>query len=141
MRHVIWAKDDTFKLINEPEYHMSPAAIEVPKHHDIPITWDFSFRSPPIGRFTDIRIEDGDLTGEAVWFESTELRDPDVLNRTLEFYRFGGYFNEVVRENFMNAKNEITRVIITHATLRSVAFAPKNPDIAANPGARVNAND
>ena len=112
MRHKIWKKGDFFEIGGE-RIDMDPAVVEIPDSvHGFWVVWNFDYNKKPIGKFHDVRLEDGEITGTVEWFEKTLNDDsPEDL-----FCRFGGYYSHV-------EKNEDSTVV-TKCFLRAVSLIP-----------------
>lgn len=113
MRHNIWEKDDFFTLNGSERIDMDPSVVELPE--SAPLTWQFDFTDARgfYGNVTDIRLEDGVITGEV------EIYDPTWNADTIGDLncRLGGYYTKV-------EKNE-DGTVITSCYLRGVSIVSK----------------
>lgn len=108
MRHTIWKRDDFF-LIGGERIDMDPAVVELPE--ETPLVWNFDFsKGIPMGKVTDIKLEDGEITGEVEFFDPAY----DDVYKLDEFNcRLGGYYLSV--EKTEDGKN------ITKCRLQAVS--------------------
>lgn len=90
MRHKIWTKDDFFEIGGQ-RIDMDPAVVELPE--STMLSWNYNFGDPagPYGEVTDIRLEDGEITGELRVFDPT-WDDGTMADLNV---RLGGYFTNV----------------------------------------------
>jgi hypothetical protein len=128
MRYPIWEKDDFFQ-VGEVRYDMDPAIVTWDEDK-LPLTWLFNHQDLPRGHVKDIRLEDGEITGEIV-FTDPQITDELIREANL---RFGGYYTPVEKENG----------VVTKARLRAVSIVMAKPGGAnpefvpgANPGAHI----
>lgn len=134
-RRIIWAKDDYFDH-GDKRTDMDPAVVKFPEE-SIPIIVGFDWaRGRPIGNITDLRLEEGEITGEVFWFEPIIKEQYDALLDHDDMF-FGGYYGDVVMTNG-NDTNE--RVL--SCGLRAAGLVPGNGiggvrkvATGANPGA------
>lgn len=114
MRYVIWDKgdyfEDNFGGDELTRYTMESAVVELPSD-PIPLTFWFD-NVEPVGRVVDIRLEDGDITGEIVWAPDSPISDEGVKDSNLVFS--GGY-RDVERAG----------TVIFNAALFMVAVLPR----------------
>lgn len=92
MRYDIWKKDDFFKL-GDQRIDMDPACVELPE--EAHLSWNFDWGAGPYGKVTDIRLEDGVISGEFTFY------DPTWLDEALpeEFFRMGGYYRNIEKNH------------------------------------------
>lgn len=124
MRHPIWKKDDVFYVVNKT-ITMDPSGVVLPEVS--PLTWNYDWNRPPIGKVTEIRLEDDEITGEVEVYNEVDRQyiEPDAME---EFsIRLFGFYNHVIYND------EGTAVI--GADLRGVSLAMMAS--GANPGAKV----
>lgn len=116
MRRKIWEKDDFFQMGGE-RIDMDPSVVEI--EQGIPVVWGYNWTQTPAGRFFDIRIEDGEITGEIEWFSDNEkyetLLDDGVI-------RFGGYFTKVERNEDGSV---VTKCCLSGVALLPISVMPK----------------
>lgn len=117
MRHPIWKSTDFFATgpNDEGRIDMKVEAIEVPDR-EIQVYGKFFSDLPPLGHITDIKIEDGDLTGEVTWFNQNY---DDMLGKD-KVVRLGGHYDNTVVGNTGDGNR------CTSARLTSVALVPIN---------------
>lgn len=108
MRHAIWKKDDFFEPHGLPRLDMKAEVIDFDED-DLPLVTNFSFATPDavVGTVIDLKVEDGELTGEVVYrcdSRGNPYLPGDPLQPTLDpakdrlepaRYRLGGYFSRV----------------------------------------------
>lgn len=123
MRHPIWKKDDFFVVGNQ-RIDMDPAVVELPEQTSLSWGFDYNDARGPYGHVTDIRLEDGEITGELTVF------DPTWDDNTLKDLncRLGGFYNGVERKSDLDGSN----AIVTKCILREVSII-MNPPYGANP--------
>ena len=89
MRGVIWEKDDFFPY-NEGRLDMDPVIVEIPDK-EIPLSEGFDHNRQPIGKVDDIRLEDGEITGDLTFFGG-EYQDRYVNLSKDGLVRLGGFY-------------------------------------------------
>jgi len=112
MRHPIWKKDDFF-IIGGERIDMDAEAVELPD--EAYLFWGYNHGDPagPYGKVTEMRVEDGEVTGElTVW-------DPTWDDNTMEDIncRLGGYFTHVEKRTDLDGSN----AVVTKCHLRAVS--------------------
>lgn len=121
MRHPIWLKDDYFQL-GATKIEMDPAVVELPEE-PIVLTWLYRWEEAPLGSVTDLRLEDGEITGEVKWADNKGAQSAKALLEHGDL-RLGGYYTEVVRKDNL----------VLQCRLRAVATIMS---FGSNPGATV----
>jgi len=116
MRYPIWEKDDFFQ-VGEDRYDMDPSIVTW-EEKALSLSWEFNHQQLPKGRVEDIRLEEGEITGEVI-FTDPQITDEMIKDLGL---RFGGYYTPVEKENG----------VVTKARLRAVSLVFAKPG-AANP--------
>lgn len=132
MRYDIWKKDDFFPGPDGQRIEMDADVVEI-KYDPVPLAWGYNLDEMAIGRVSDIRVEDGNLTGEVWWSEKQTYLDDEFMKTIDRDFRFGGFFSDIVKVTA--ADGSYSRVI--KATLRSVSIVL----YAANPGASLEDHD
>lgn len=107
MRYKIWEKDDFF-LVGGERTDMDPSVVELPD--ETILEYGFNYNTKPLGRVSDIRLEDGEITGEVEFWEPT-LSDETFAKLDC---RLAGYYNNVYQKNGN----------VTGCSLRSVSMIP-----------------
>lgn len=97
MRYPIWKSDDFFELAPEPytRWDMDASVVQLPDE-PLPLVREYQFDQVHLGSVSDIRIEDGDITGEVNWFGGHD--DIAVLLEQGDM-RLGGFYAEVVKQD------------------------------------------
>lgn len=112
MRYAIWKKEDFFEVSPELiRIDMDPSVVELGE--DLSVSYRFNHNDPPLGKVTDVRLEDGEISGEVEFF------DPTWDDETMEQLkcRLGGYYSKVM-------KNDEGNVILS-AKLLGVSIVPE----------------
>lgn len=115
MRYPIWKKEDFFSFVNGPRIDMDPAVVVIPE--ECVLGWNYDLARDPIGKVTDIRLEDGEITGEVTFFDSNEKYEQFLTPEKEGFEalcRLGGYYTDV--KKLGTAKNQR----VTSCDLRAV---------------------
>lgn len=91
MRTPIWKSTDFFEFTNGARHDMSVDAIEFPEEgvHAVP---NFDFSKLPQGEVRDLKVEDGDLTGETSWHDPEANYDSIIESGEV---RLGGMYDRV----------------------------------------------
>lgn len=114
MRYPIWKKDD--EIQNRPKKTiLDPNAVTLPD--SVPLTWNFNRSShgrEVHGVVTDIRVEDGEITGEVEFYE------PNYMQELLDEgdARLGGYYSGI-------SEREEDDIIVCGGILREVSGFPQ----------------
>lgn len=108
MRYPIWKKDDFFEFLDGRRIDMESTAVALPDAS--PLTWQFDWARKPCGIVTDIREDDGEISGEVLFWDE-DFNDSNMEEMGL---RLGGYFTEV-------KKNEDGTVVLS-CNLRGVSI-------------------
>lgn len=121
MRHAIWEKDDFFQFIEGPRIDMDPAVCDI-SAEEIPLCWNFDIgRLPTAGCVRDLRLEDGEITGEVIFFED----DWDSEKMKELGCRLGGYYVDVERNVVDPGKQErLTKCRLTAVSIISKYHSP-----------------
>lgn len=121
MRHPILKKTDTF---THSHAKLDPNVVELPEMVSVWWNHDFGDIRGPYGTITDLRVEDGELTGELNSF------DPTWNDNTMEDIncRLAGYFTDVAWHSDLDGSN----AVITKCALRAVSVIME-PPFGANP--------
>lgn len=91
MRIKVWEKDDYFWAYDK-RIDMDPTVVDLGLDIELPVAWNFNWGEKPLGHVTDLRVEDGEITGElTMTHETLTKEDIDDLDM-----RFGGYYKDVV---------------------------------------------
>lgn len=70
---------------------IDPAGVRVNLGHEIPVFPDFDHQGPPVGRVTNVRVdEDGSLVGDVEAFETFPLSMADIERGLPHVYAVGG---------------------------------------------------
>lgn len=114
MRFNIFEEGDFF-MIGGVRRDMDPIVVEC-ENEPLPIIYGYDFAGNYYGRISDIRIENGNLTGEVEWL------DPALDDGSLERMgmRLGGYYIDV------EERKEGGKITVTKATLAGVAMVMKD---------------
>lgn len=109
MRYPILKKDDVLRT-QDVDIQIDAEGIEIPER--APLTWNYDYTGGPYGYVDDIRLEDGEITGELM------VTDPTWNDKTMEDYgyRLAGFYTDMVK-----SRDGLT---ITSCTLRAVAVVP-----------------
>lgn len=107
MRYVIWKKDDYFEIIDKGRFDMDVSVVKLPEE-PIPLVWDYH-HDMIIGRVNDIRLEDGEITGE-VEFSVEKGLDDDFLEENE--LRLGGYYTNVTQDQGRVVASELRGVSV-----------------------------
>lgn len=127
MRHVIWEKDDFFDNIGMGRYDMDPTVLVLPPPDGkLPLMWQFDSQRDPIGWVSDLKLEEGEITGEVEWLMST-MSDASLENMSC---RLGVYIKGVV-------KNSASRVIEAGTLIGVCIYFKANAPGYGNPGAHI----
>jgi hypothetical protein len=97
MRYPIWKKDDYFHHHMSLRIDMDPAVVELPTK-PIVLALQYNWERPPIGKVTDVKFEDGEITGEVHWFPYAVNGETwtDEMFEGLEV-RLGGFYTKIVK--------------------------------------------
>lgn len=95
MRYPIWKKDDYFHHHMSHRIDMDPAVVELPDK-PVPLTWQYDWERPPIGMVTDVKFEDGEISGEIEWLTVNGETWTDEMFEELEV-RLGGFYTKVYK--------------------------------------------
>lgn len=92
MRERIWKKNDYFQISGK-RIEMDPLIVELPE--EAPLTYYYNWASDPVGKVTELRLEDGEITGEV------EVFDHEFDEETLDKLgcRLGGYYRSVTYDD------------------------------------------
>lgn len=114
MRYTIWEKDDFFK-VGATRMDMDPAVVDLPVEADV--MWMYDTAKPPHGKVTDIRLEDGEITGEV------EFYDPAITDDVLKELRcrFGGYYTSI---RWNDERTQVTSARLTAISVMLLEEAP-----------------
>jgi hypothetical protein len=115
MRYPIWEKDDYFQVGDE-RFDMDPSIVTW-EDDVLPLSWNFSHQENPRGSVRDIRLEEGEITGEVAF------TDPTITDEMIKEWdlRFGGYYTGIEKADG----------VVTKARLRAVSLVmakPGNPE-------------
>lgn len=140
MRHPIWKKDDSFKMIGAKdsvkEIFMDAEIVEFAEE-PLPLVWNFSWDMKPEGQVTELRCEDGEISGEVTLFDDSHIKamlaqidtkETDLEKLDAMGIRIGGYYGNVVRKEPVVPQLGVETVV--QAKLQGVSFFI----VAANPG-------
>lgn len=104
-RKNIWEKDDFF-ILGLQRIDMDPAVVKL--EQDLPLVYGYDWSGELLGKVTDVRLEDGVISGEVEVFDET-------LEEAWEGHcRLGGYYLDVF-------KNEDGTQVLS-ATLKGVSY-------------------
>lgn len=103
-RRIIWAKDDYFDH-GDIRIDMDPSVVKLPED-SIPIVIGFNWADLPVGNITDLRLEDGEITGEVFWADKDQKNHCETLVESGDMF-FGGYYNHVVQTTGKNVKKRV----------------------------------
>ena len=95
MKIKIWETDDFFKFIDGPRIDMDPKVVDLPDEA-IAMVWGYDFAADVHAIVRDLRIEDGEIVGEAT-FTKPETEEQVATLVEHGVLRFGGYYKDVVR--------------------------------------------
>lgn len=120
MKITIWKRDDFLRLIGTARIDMDAEAVVLPTE-GVPLTMDFDYQKPPIGKVENVRVEDGEVVGDVTWFEHSEITDEIWEDWYEDLYRFAGYYSGVqpYELDYENGDR------ITSARLRVVSIVSK----------------
>lgn len=90
MRYTIWLKDDSFEVEGE-RIEMDPSVVVIEQQYSLPLAYNYNYDKGSVGKVEDVRVEDGEITGEVTFFEPT-WNDEMVKDLGL---RLGGYYTDV----------------------------------------------
>lgn len=108
----IWEKDDFFQISSERK-DMDPAVVQLPEE-GIPLAWQYNWEKT-YGVVRDIRLEDGEITGEVEFFDKHHQAQVEALLKHGDV-RYGGYYSEVKERKDGNVST------VTECRLRAVAI-------------------
>lgn len=116
MKIKIWESDDYFLPIGLERIDMDPAVVRI-LDDVIPLSWGFYDNGILFGTVSDIRLEDGELVGEATFTNQDKKAD---IVRLLEegLIRFGGYYGSIERTQELDGSG--SRIV--SCDLRSVGI-------------------
>lgn len=127
MRYPILKKDDTFAVGFE-RIAMDPNVVELPEM--VSLWWNHNYDDlrGPYGTLTDLRVEDGEITGEL------RVYDPTWTDETMQDIgcRLHGCFTNIAFESNLDTKESH----IAGCKLRAVSVMLE-PPFGANPGSRI----
>lgn len=116
MREVIWGVGDYFQ-VGGKRYDMNAEVVE-PPDEGVPLVWNFNYEKPPVGRVEDIRVEDGELTGEVVFLGKDAL-DDEMWETIKRDFRLGGHFAGV---KYKHEKS----TVVTECSIKAVSIVLKS---------------
>lgn len=158
MRMHIWKSTDWFGEPKNPTY-LNVDGVQV--ESEVPLCYHFNHTKPPIGTVTDIRVEDGEITGEVNFFTPVLDSNPsdtsffhdlvlidgylcyvDGTTRRIDIrYRLGMYANALEFQTIDDKKTVMSCIV------REVSLVPEeawpmceenaNRTGGANPGAHI----
>lgn len=106
MRYPIWKKDDFFEIAG---WRMDMDATVVEFSDELLLTWMYNWDGDPVGKVIDVRLEDGEITGEVEFFDPKwDDSKMDILK-----CRLGGYYTGV--------EKTVGKERITKCRLRAVS--------------------
>lgn len=111
-RRAIWEKEDFF-LIADVRKDMDPEVVEI--GDNLLITWNFDWQRAPMGRFDDVKVTDGEITGIVSWFDKDGEHAEDLLVHG--DVRFGGYYTKVETRKDGEKKETVTKCLLTGVSL------------------------
>lgn len=116
MRHPIFKKDDFF-TIGKDRVEMDPNVVELPEEVALAWSFDWAGAAGPYGVVTELRVEDGEITGELRVYDPTW--DDSYLDGTRS--RLGGFYSGIVYNK--------DRTRVEKCTLKGVSIVhyPVNP--------------
>lgn len=114
MRYAIWEEDDYFQPIHQKRIEMDPAVVEIPEGMVCDLIWQYD-STKIYGKISDVKLVDGEISGEVVFHDDKELNDQMMDELRL---RLGGFYTRVVKE----PDGEVER--ITACELSGVSIVP-----------------
>ena len=117
MRYPIWMKDDYFEYINGPRIDMDPAVVDI-SAEEILLFFNYFFDLPAIGRVTDLRLENGEITGEVEVFD----REGPFCVESIKAFnlRVAGYYADVQKHSIEGG--DLDLLIVTKARLKAATI-------------------
>lgn len=96
MRYKIWKKDDFFQFNSNPDRRidMDASVVDI-SSEELPLVWQFAWKSTPFGKVTAFRLEDGEITGELNWASKNESVEHAKALLEAGDVRLGGHYKEV----------------------------------------------